>query len=101
MLTVREHEEELAKLREENIFLQNKMVRFKEYEEAVYQLKEQLAEAQNDKDRNNEQERERRRQTRLIEEKDGVIAKLREKLEEINERNYTMQENELTYKMEI
>ena len=29
--TVRENEEELARLREENIFLQNKMLRFKEY----------------------------------------------------------------------
>ena len=28
---VREHEEELSRAREENIFLQNKMLRFKEY----------------------------------------------------------------------
>lgn len=41
----------MNKLREENIFLQNKIIRFKEYEEAVEQLKEQLAEAQGDRDR--------------------------------------------------
>lgn len=32
---MRENESELNKLREENIFLQNKLIRFKEYEEAI------------------------------------------------------------------
>lgn len=30
--SVREHEEEISRVREENIFLQNKMKQFKEYE---------------------------------------------------------------------
>ncbi len=49
LLTVREHEEELSRLREENIFLQNRMARYKEYEEAVEQLKEQLSDAQGER----------------------------------------------------
>lgn len=51
LMTVREHEEELARMREENIFLQNKMLRFREYEEAVEQLREQLQEAHSDRER--------------------------------------------------
>ena len=38
-------------MREENIFLQNKMKQFKEYEEAIEQLKEQLADSQGDRER--------------------------------------------------
>lgn len=64
-------------------------------------LKDQLAEAQSEKDRTNENERDRRRQTRLMEEKDAMIAKLREKLEEVNEKNNNMQEYELNMKMEL
>ena len=78
---VRDHEEELAKIRESNIFLNNKMLRFKEYEEAVEQLKEQLADAQGDKERTSEQERERRRLNRTIEEKEAIITKLRDKID--------------------
>lgn len=37
----------------------------------------------------------------MIEEKEAVISKLREKLDEINEKNYNMQENELYMKMEL
>lgn len=59
------------------------MLRFKEYEDAVEQLKEQLADAQNDRERTSEHDRERRRLNRVIEEKEGVIAKLKEKIEEI------------------
>ena len=54
---MRENESELNKLREENIFIQNKLVRFKQYEEAVEHLKEQLAEAQGDRERTSETER--------------------------------------------
>jgi hypothetical protein len=78
--TTREHEEEISRAREENIFLQNKMLHFKEYEEAIEQLKEQLADAQGDRDRVSEQEREKRKLTRLVEEKEAMIRQLREKL---------------------
>jgi|JI10StandDraft_1071094.scaffolds.fasta_scaffold748958_1 hypothetical protein len=78
---VREHEEELARVREDNIFLNNKMLRFKEYEEAVEQLKEQLAEAQNDREKTSDQDRERRRLNRVIEEKEAMINKLKEKID--------------------
>jgi hypothetical protein len=78
---VREHEEELARVREDNIFLNNKMLRFKEYEEAVEQLKEQLAEAQNDREKTSDQDRERRRLNRVIEEKEAMISKLKEKID--------------------
>jgi hypothetical protein len=47
--TVREHEEEISRAREENIFLKNKMLHFKEYEETIEQLKEQLADSQGDR----------------------------------------------------
>ncbi len=36
-----------------------------------------------------------------MEEKDAMIAKLREKLEEVNEKNTNMQEYELNMKMEL
>ena len=49
--------------------MQNKMLRFKEYENAVEHLKEQLAEAQSDRDRSSENDKERRRMNRVIEEK--------------------------------
>lgn len=69
------------------------MLRFKEYENAVDNLKEQLAETQNDRERTSEHDRERRRLNRLVEEKEAIIAKLREKLENINEKNFSMEEN--------
>ena len=59
------------------------MLRFKEYEDAVEQLKEQLADAQNDRERTSEHDRERRRLNRVIEEKEALIAKLKGKIEEI------------------
>ena len=46
---VREHEEEISRAREENIFWQNKMLHFKEHEETIEQLKEQLADSQGDR----------------------------------------------------
>jgi hypothetical protein len=36
-------------VREENLFLQNKLQRFKEYEDAVDHLKEQLADVSSDR----------------------------------------------------
>lgn len=64
--SVREHEEEISRAREENIFLQNKMLHFKEYEETIEHLKEQLADTQGDRERVSEQEREKRRLNRVI-----------------------------------
>ena len=81
--------------------MQNKMLRFKEYENAVEHLKEQLAEAQSDRDRSSENDKERRRMNRVIEEKEAIISKLREKLDDINEKNVNMQETEFTMKMEM
>jgi chromosome segregation ATPase len=98
---VREHEEELVRAREENLFLQNKMLRFKEYEEGLEQLREQLAEAQGDRERTSDHDRERRRLSRVIEEKEALIAKLREKLEDVNEKNINMQESEFSLKMDL
>jgi hypothetical protein len=49
--SVREHEEELSRSREENIFLQNKVLHFKEYEDTIEHLREQLADSQGDRDR--------------------------------------------------
>ena len=51
-----------------------------------------MAEAQSDRDRSSEYDKERRRMNRVIEEKEAIIAKLREKLDDINEKNVNMQE---------
>lgn len=48
-----------------------------------------------------EQEREKRKLSRIVEEKEAIIRQLKEKLEETNEKNYSMQENELYMKMEL
>lgn len=64
-------------------------------------MKEQLAEAQNDRERTCEQERERRRLNRTIEEKEAVIGKLKEKIEEMSEKNVNMEEKEFSMKMEL
>ena len=68
------------------------MLRFKEYEDAVEHLKEQLADAQSDREKSSDHDRERRKLNRIIEEKEAIIAKMKEKMEDVNEKNINMQE---------
>ena len=77
------------------------MLRFKEYEDAVQHLKEQLSEAQNDRERTSDFDRERRRLNRTIEERESEIARLKSQIDDMNEKNINMQDSETTLKMEL
>lgn len=56
---------------------------------------------QSDREKTSDHDRERRRLNRIIEQKEAIISKLRESIDDMNEKNVNMQETEFTMKMEL
>lgn len=75
------------------------MIRFKEYEDAVEHLKEQLAEAQSDRDRYSDFDKERRRLIKNLEDKDSEIRSLKSALDEVKTKQSDMENREIDYQV--
>lgn len=81
---------ELSQLREEVSMLQLKTKNMEELESTLEQYKEMYNQNLNDQQRLIELEKDKRRLTRQIEEKDQIIKKLQGKIETTIEKNYSM-----------
>jgi TolA-binding protein len=72
-----------------------------ELESTLDQYKEMYNQNLNDQQKLIELEKEKRRLTRQIEEKDQTIKKLQGRIDTTIEKNYSMQENEIYMKLEL